>query len=498
MVEPLRPDLRLVPGGASVAPVRIPPHDVDAEGAVISAAILNPIALSAIVDLLRPEHFFSEAHRRIFEAVLSLRVDEKPIDIVSVLSTLRTNGRVEQVGGREYLVQVVDSAPAIAPTHARAYAETVFNHWRVRQTIALAQYVEANGYVGVPSAQAYLEGVLRSVASLVRQEPSIRQERTSDTLRRLVGAMQAASSPSYKQAATRGLLTGIEPLDALTGGLHAAQKMTVVALPGRGKTAFAIFAGMTAALAGIGVCFFSSEMTRDEIGERQLALLANVDSRRIRLAKQGHALSAEEWSRVASATERASALPFVVDDSHDLTIDEVCARTKRLADQMPIVDKAPLGLVILDYVQRLRAPSGFERRKKYEVVDYSTVRFKKLAQELKIAGLELAQQKTPERGKAPAKPSLGLAAESFQIEREADAVLYLHRKGKEQSDLLGIVAKQRGGGEAEFDLSFEGATGRFTDPQSVAASRDFLAPAAPASEPVYQHAFSDLVGDDQT
>ena len=477
---------------------RIPPHDEHAEVAVISAATLNPVSLSAVADLLLPEHFYSGAHRWVFDAILDLHREKKPVDVVAIGSWLRARKKLSNVGGMPALTEMVDGAPVIAPAHARAYAETVFDLWRVRQTIALGQKFSAIGYCGVPEVQKYVDDALMSVATIARQQPNAPQERVVDTLKRLVHAMQQASSTAASPASRRpGLLTGVGPFDAVTGGLRAAQKFTVVALPGRGKTAFGLFAAMTAAAAGIGVVYFSGEMTRDELAERQLALLTNIDSRRIRKSKVEPSLTNEEWSRVFGALEASAKLPLVIDDSHSLTIDDVCARTKRQAQQMPMVDKVPLGLVVLDYVQRLRAPSGFERRKKFEIVDHSTERFKMLCQELKIAGLELAQQKSPDKGKAPPKPMLGMVADtSLGVEKEADAVLYLHRKEpKNQRDLLGVLVKQRGGGECEFDLTLEPETGRFSDPHFEAASRDFVeAPTAARTQEMFNRFADD--GDD--
>jgi replicative DNA helicase len=479
--------------------VQVPPHDLDAEAAVLSGAMLSPIALSAVIDVLRPEHFFSESHRRMYEALVALHTARTPIDIVTVMTELRSRGRLEQVGGRTYIQQVLDSAPALSPSHVRSYAETVIDHWRVREAIALSQRIAAQGYVGLPSVQAYLDDSVRAFASIARQNPRGQNERVVDTLKRLVREMQAASDQRAETSPRKlGMLTGIEPFDRATGGLHAAQKTTVVALPGRGKTAFGLACAMTAALAGIGVMYFSGEMTRDELAERQLAFLACVDSRRIRSAKQRPTLTSEEWTRVFGALERASNLPLVIDDDHSLTIDDVRARTKRAHEQMPVVEKAPLGLVVLDYVQRLRAPAGFERAKKHAVVEYSTIGFKMLCQELKIAGVELAQQKTPDRSKASQRPELGMAADSFQIEKEADVVLYLHRDDpKDPRALTGLLVKQRGGGECEFELSFEPECGRFCSPRMEAASRDFVEPRRePPASAVATHAAYSVVEDD--
>ncbi len=444
----------------------VPPHDLDAEAAVISAVLLDAAALSRIEDFLRPEHFYSGAHRVIYEASIAVKATGVPIDAITVLSRLKETGRLQQVGGSPYITEILDSTPA--PGNVRAHAATVFERWRVRQTILVCERASAYGH-GVTDAQAYVDSVIRGLSDLSRQRPGEKVENNFETLRRIVRELQEGADTKAPTTKGRGIPTGVKPYDENLLGLFAGQKTTIVAPPRVGKTALALQIAVNVAQLGIGVAFWSTEMLRDEIGDRQLAYLASVDSRRILQAKQKPTLTAEEWRRIAMTMSEIEKVRYAlhVFDDPDPSVDDIAARTKALHEQSMALNGVPLGLVIVDYVQKLKVARCVQGRQKHEQVAYSTERLKILAGELKLPVIELAQEKNREVDKAKgcrARPELGMAADCFQIERSANNVVYLWRpRERDGRHVKAVVVKQRGGDESEFDLQFEKEFSRFSE-----------------------------------
>lgn len=478
MTAPLR-----IVGGTDAEAIegQIPPHDDEAERAVLSALLLEGAGVLLRVDFLRAEMFFSEAHRRIFEAALEVHAAGLDVDVATVGARLRDRGRFQQVGGAGYLAEVLEGSPAVQ--NARSHAEVVHERWRIRGAIQAAQRVVAEGYHGAPDAQAFLDEATASFGEIARLQPGKRVETNIDTLKRIVTEMRDACDPA-KSTRSRGVPTGIVPYDEATLGLHLGQKTTVVALPRVGKTAFGLQVAMNVARRGVGVLFFSTEMTREELAVRQLANLASVDAFRIKQAQQKNTLSAEEWSRLSyglsTLRDAGARYRVAIHDDTSVTVEDIATRARAHAERSQAVDGVPLGLLVVDYVQRLRPSRQFEAKRnasKYDQHAHATEMLKNLARELGVAVLELAQQKNTSDGKGGRpKPKLGDAAECSQIERSADNVLYLHRPSERDGRRVqGLLVKQRGGDEVEFDLTFERQFSRFeAGREEIPTSRQYV------------------------
>lgn len=447
-----------------------PAHDLAAEASVLSAVILDPSALPRVADFLEPEMFYSEAHRQIFAAALALREAGTPVDEQTVASRLRETKRLEQVGGVGYLAQVLAASPAVA--NVRAHAETVHERWRVRAVQALARRCAVAGHE-VHDAQAYADALVSSAAAIARRKPGVRVESNIDTLKRIAREM---SGEGHVSGAKRGLPTGIAALDETLLGLSPGQKVTLAAKPGRGKTALGLQIAMNVARQGVGVMYFSTEMSRDELAERQLALLSGVDSRQIRQQRTKPVLDRAAWKRLELGLASLLGIRYrlAIHDDSDVTPEDICARVRAKHDASLAEDGVPLGLVVVDYVQRLAPSPRFDAKRntqKHEVIGHATKMLKQLAQSLGICVLELAQQKNSTDGKGKeTKPALGDVAQCFDVEREADAVLYIWRPTNDKTAAKIIIAKQRGADEDEVDLTFEREFSRFRDPSPTHAT----------------------------
>ncbi|WP_394838702.1 AAA family ATPase [Pendulispora rubella] len=466
--------LRLIPdardsrhGQPEREPVGIPPHDLDAEAAVLSALMIDESGVKRIDSFLRPEHFFAERHRRIFEAILDIATEQSPTGeqycIVRIGHWLKARGRIEQIGGMPYLTEILNFAPAIA--NLERYATIVYETWRARQMIARCQEYAARGYLDYGDTQEYVDEAARALEDIARKRIGGPVESNLEALKRIVLRIRDAMSGTAESKRAVGIPTGFAGYDHETGGLHAGEKTTVAALPGAGKTAFALQVAANVAAQGIGVLICSNEMDRDSLLLRVLAREARVDGRRLKAGQ----LTLEEWDRVIERSTSICKLPLLIDDSDGMTIGHVVTRARQEADRMRRAHGVPLGLIVIDWVQNFCRDAETQAMKEHEVVKHSTTRFRALLKELRIPGIEVAQQKPSEVDraiKARPKPTKGCVADSSWIEKTADVVAYLHRNplmkdhrvvGEDPNSVTLVMTKQRGGDEGELKFRFERA-----------------------------------------
>lgn len=464
----------------------VPPSDLQAEAACISAVLLDAKRLPA-VDFLKPQHFYSEAHRQIWKAALDLRDKGKEVDVQTVASRLNDTQRLKQVGGMGYLATVLDAAPVIS--NLRAYGLQVYERWRLREVIQQAQRFAARGYGdAIPDVQTFAEEAVRAFAAISRDAPISNTETNQQLMRRLVEQMAAASRLSADEARAKapGLLTGIQCVDDQTWGLKLGEKVTLMAERGRGKSTFGVqFAMRAAGFRGLdyelapergAVIYFTTEMPRDEIADKQLAFAARVDSRRIALARVKPTLDEQEWGRIGRALGVLEQLRITVDDRPGLTVDHIVATVKQAAERSRAVDGVPLAAIVVDYVQRLAVPQSQAKKRQDEQIGYATTALKNLALETGIVVLELAQMNTPDpKVSGSGKPYEGLASFCKLIEKEANRVWCLWRPKRDDKRNMRITStKERAGEEFDLALGFEPQFGRFFDPAWEGYVPDFF------------------------
>lgn len=332
----------------------MPPHNLDAEAAVLSAALLDASGakLDEVRGILRSDSFFSRANGLIFEAlcVLADRGDE--IDVVTVLQLLHDQQRDQQVGGAPYLAQILDATPAVA--NVQEHARIMREHHRVRQAVALSQRIAAEGYtsVGADAAgvQKWLEGCEAAIADLVH----VHEERLLVPMP-LVMDETAAMLDAIKSGGAAGVPTGFTEVDTQTSGLHDGDFYLIAARPGVGKSAYALSMAHRIAAAGYGVPFFSIEMPRVQLGARLVAMDARVDLKRMR----EQSFPPAERLKADASMRLLRDLPLFIDDSAVLTPLDIKARVKRLQREIaggkhPRVTKGRIGAVFIDYLQLMR------------------------------------------------------------------------------------------------------------------------------------------------
>ncbi|HVU01562.1 MAG TPA: replicative DNA helicase [Polyangiaceae bacterium] len=469
------PDLRPSPG-------RVPPHDLDAEAAVLSAVLLSNEAFDEVSDVLRPEHFYSDANRKVFEAVIELQTAGRPVDVVTVATWLRDRDRLAAVGGTPYLAQLTDAIPAVA--HVPAYARVVREKWRVRQLISTCQRFAAEGYAGCEDVQVFIDQAEQAVFDIARVPENTAVRPVHEAIH---GAFEILVAASKRGEGITGVPTGFDRLDRKCAGLHKGDLYIVAGRPGMGKTSFVLNIAVNVASPrrvrqldsedrlgaeveqpGWGVGFFSLEMPREQLASRLLAVEARVDVSRIRSGNIKH----EDWNKLTDAAARIGRLPIWLDDTPALGLLDLRAKIRRLKAE--IARKATggpeaqdLGLVVIDYLQLMQGRRDAASREQ-EISELSRG-LKQLAKEMGVPVMALSQlnRSVETRTTKDKRPQLSDLRESGAIEQDADAIIFIYRDDyyNQESTERGvaeiILAKQRNGPTGTVKVRFSAEFTRF-------------------------------------
>ncbi|MBL8610764.1 MAG: replicative DNA helicase [Myxococcales bacterium] len=442
--------------------------------------MIDPNAFDRVQDFLKPEHFYSEAHRRIFEACVELKASGQPVDVVQVGSWLKTRERLAQVGGMGYLTEVLNAAPAVA--NVQAYGQTIFEKFRIRQLILTCQRVSAQGYTDYGEAQSFIDGAEQSIYNIARTSQSQTTERLIDVMKKSFKALTEAVQRGDR---ITGVPTGFERYDKLTAGLHDGDLSIVAARPGMGKTSFVLNVAVNVASpkareaahdpnqrweeAGVGCAVFSLEMPREQLANRMVCSEARVDVSKMRTGF----LSSQDWNRLTQAASFLGSLPIWIDDSPVLTILDLRAKVRRLQSEFDVVDETGrktrrIGLVVVDYLQLMKGRDGVQSREQ-EISEISRG-LKGLAKELKVPVVALSQlnRAVETRSEKSKRPQISDLRESGAIEQDADNIIFIYRDdyyNREDSPEPNvaelIIAKQRNGPTGTAKVRFDKEYTRF-------------------------------------
>jgi replicative DNA helicase len=463
---------------------RVPPHDLDAEAAVLSAILLSRDALDRVLEILKPEHFYSEANGRIYMGAQELASQGIPIDIVSVASWLRDREWLAHIGGPSYLAQLADATPAAG--HVEAHAAIVRDKWRVRQMISMCQVIAAEGYGDYGQTQEYLDGAALAIDLIARE--------TAKSLDVEIGTAAEAALAEIDEAmrasGTNGLSTGLRDLDHLFGGLRNGGVTVAGGRTSMGKTAFARHVAHHVATTHepdfgpdgrarkdecgrvktrrIGALVLSLESRRNELALDFIYTLAGVDSQVI---KQRGFVTGDERDAMGQAAKYLKTLPLWIDDSPDLTAERLRSRIRqRMADCAR--KGIRLGLVVVDYLQLMTTSKTIRKGAgREEAVAYNSRAIKLMAMEFGLHILSLSQlnRELESRSIKNKRPRMSDLRESGATENDADNIILLFRpeyydpKEKPRIAEL-IVEKQRRGRRCvTIEVGFDARYTRFYD-----------------------------------
>jgi replicative DNA helicase len=439
---------------------RIPPHDLDAEAAVLSAIMLERAALDKVVGILGAEQFYSEANRRIYEVAVELAKQGTPIDIVSVAGMLRDRERLAQVGGSAYLAQLVDAVPSVA--NLQTYAEMIVEKWRVRELISTCQRAAAEGYGDVGEVQKFIEQCAFDLSELARNKTKRGFVQAGGVLQ---GEYKKLSEAAARGERLTGLSTGFYRVDAKMAGLHEGELTIVAARPGVGKTSWVLNIAANVSTREIlpqqGVAVFSLEMPKEQLVMRLACSEARVDLGKTR---QGF-LSDRDWKELTASTAAILDWPIYINDTPAISLLELEAETRTL-----MAECEPKGiricLVIVDYLQLMTGDQGGSRENEISSISRG---LKRIAKKLSVPIIALSQlnRAIETRGGKDKRPQLSDLRESGAIEQDADNIIFIYREDyyDEESENRGIaeliVAKQRNGPTGKTLCRFEAACTRF-------------------------------------
>lgn len=446
----------------------VPPSNLELERGLIAMVLLDRDVLPKVDGWLPCEAFYSESHRLVYEAARALRAKGEPVDVQSAFQWLKLQGKHQGIGGVAALAEMI-SGEAVR-TNVMHYATQIFDLWRLRQTIAAMHEATAKAYHGPGDVQEFLDGIAREAMRLASTGPRSVRETNLAAIQRIVKTLQLARQRA-DAGKPLGIPYGIPLLDELTAGMHSGQKVTVVGLPGHGKTTFGIQVALSAARNGIGALYFATEQQRDELMTKAICHLGRVDAQALRHSR----LDAGGMRDFDAACRELRDLPFTVEASPNFTVADVRAKAFSVLEESRL-SKFPLGVIIVDYVQRLEPVADARKAEKHVQVSKSTKALKQLAQELRIPVVELVQRRSCEvdpKTRVRPTPALGDCADSRDIDKEADVVLHITRRpvkgadgktvGESSTDYRLVLVKQRNGPEWQgINVTFDGATGRFS------------------------------------
>jgi len=444
---------------------KAPPHDIEAEKAVLGALLRQPELCDDVVMVLRdPDDFYHDAHKRIYSHLMKMRSDNSKIDLLLLVNNLTTTDELELIGGQYYLALLMETVPV--SVHAVHYAQIVRDKATLRKLIHAGSEIVRDAYA--PETQA--KDILNSAASkmmLLCETQSVSQVTDMEELMAEVSAL----IDNRLKGVVAGVKSGFAGLDSLLGGFHPNELIILGARPSVGKTAVALNIAEHVALKNNETVYFVSlEMVKEELALRLVSARAKLNGQKVRNEPQF--LSHEDIAKFMDACNEFKKAPLFIDDTPSRTVAEISAVARKLKRQNN------LRLVIIDYIGLITPDKDIENRQ--EQVAKVARQLKLLARELKVPVLCLAQLNREADGEKGGRPKLSQLRESGAIEQDADVVIFVHRRDmwmteeeidakeaktqkniRDRADL--IVAKQRNGPTGDVELMFKREWSRFLE-----------------------------------
>lgn len=453
----------------TLAPLeRLPPHDIEAEEAVIASLMVDPDAMLAVVNILQPTDFFREANGWIYDACLALWNRDEVINQITVAHELATRDQLQAVGGQTYLAEIIHRLPT--SIGVQFYARIVKRDATYRALIQAAAAIMQMAY----EAPAEIDNVFSRAESLIHRIRNGESFRDFLHIRQVLDAYLEQDPAEVERLKLTAIHTGFTDLDTLLAGFKRSDLVVIGARPSVGKSAFALAIARNAAiLQNANVAVFSLEMSAEQLAVRLLSAEASVEANRLRLGQNTEI----EERKVIDAAARLSEANIWFDDSPFLTVAELRARARRLAAQAGGLD-----LIVIDYLQLMHGDNPTNRENRVQEISYISRTLKSLARELDVPIVALAQLSRAIEARHPRIPMLSDLRDSGSIEQDADIVIFLSREElyvtleqwmQQHPDLPEsaypkgvaqvIVAKNRHGPIGTVELRFRDRFARFED-----------------------------------
>ena len=433
---------------------KVPPHDLEAEQAIIGSMLTDRDAVISAIEILKEEDFYREDNKAIYTAILNLYNRAEPIDIITVKSELESMGKFEQVGGLEYLAELPEKVPTTA--NAMKYIKIVEEKSTLRRLIKTANEIIELGYSPTEDVEDIMEGAEKKIFNIMQEKNQKGYAPIKDVL---VESFTKLEELYNRKQHITGVPSGFTELDYRTAGFHGSELILIAARPAMGKTAFALNIATNAAVkANVPVAVFSLEMSKEQLVNRILCSESMVDSNKVRTGK----LEEDDWTKLAGAIGPLSEAEIFIDDTPGINITEIRAKCRKLKLEKNI------GMVVIDYLQLIQSSNKRGGSREQEISEISRS-LKILAKELDVPVIALSQLSRAAEQRPDHRPMLSDLRESGAIEQDADIVMFLYRddyynQDSEKKDIAEIIiAKHRGGSTGTVELLWLGSYTKFVN-----------------------------------
>jgi replicative DNA helicase len=430
---------------------RLPPQNIDAEEAILGGILLDPEAMSRVLEILRPEAFYISAHQEIYRAAIALQAQGRPTDLMSLTSWLHDHGLLEKVGGQARLAELVDRT--ISAVNIDQYAQLVMEKYLRRKLIQVGNEVAQLGYETNTPLEKVLDQSEQKIFNVTQARPQQSLAATADILTTTFSDIESRSLGLVLP----GISCGFYDLDAMTQGFQRSDLIIAAGRPSMGKTSFVLnIARNIAAFHKLPIAVFSLEMSKEQLVYRLLSSEAQVESGRLRSGR----ISQNEWEPLGHAISVLSQLPIFIDDTPNISVAEMRSKSRRLQAEQA----GALGLILVDYLQLMEGSGSDNRVQELSKVTRS---LKGLARELQVPIIALSQLSRGVESRTNKRPMMSDLRESGSIEQDADLVMMLYRDEYYNPDTPDrgiaevIITKHRNGPVGTVKLLFEPQFTRF-------------------------------------
>ena len=433
---------------------KVPPHDLEAEQAVIGSMLTDKEAVISAIETLSDEDFYREDNKLIYSAIMNLYNRGEPIDIITLKSELSSMGKFEAVGGLEYLAELPEKVPTTA--NVDKYIKIVEEKSTLRTLIRTANELITLGYDPTQEVEELMDNAEKKIFGVMQN----RAQKTYSSMKDiLVDTFIELEQLYNRKEHITGVPTGFIDLDYKTAGLHGSELILVAARPAMGKSAFALNIATNAAVrAKTPVAIFSLEMSKEQMANRILCSEALVDSNKVRTGK----VEDDDWTKLAEASGILSEAQIFIDDTPGISIMEIRAKCRKMKLEKDI------GLVVIDYLQLVQGSNKRAGSREQEIAEISRS-LKILAKEINVPVIALSQLSRAPEQRPDHRPMLSDLRESGSIEQDADIVMFLYRDDyyNQDSDKKNvaevILAKHRAGSTGTVELAWLGSYTKFAN-----------------------------------
>ena len=435
-------------------PERVPLQNIEAEQAVLGAMLIKKEAIVEVQEILRPDDFYREAHRIVYEAMTDLQNNDEAVDLVTLTEQLRKSEQLDKIGGISFVTQLANAVPTAA--NVTYHAKIVKEKAELRNLINAATEIAGAAYEDVENVETIMDEAEKKILAVASSQNGGAFEPMKSIVMRTFERINVLYE---SKGGLTGLSSGFKDLDNLTAGLQKSDLILVAARPSMGKTAFTLNIASYVGLHGHRVAFFSLEMSKEQLMQRMLCSEGGIDASKLRTGQ----LDENEWNKLVETADKLSRAPVFIDDTAGITVMELRSKARRLKAEHG------LDLIIIDYLQLMQGrPSKNGDNRQQEISEISRS-LKALARELDVPVIALSQLSRSVESRQVKKPMLSDLRESGSLEQDADIVMFLYREDYYDKDTENkniteiIIAKHRNGPVDSIQLFFQKEYTKFRD-----------------------------------